>query len=52
MDINSKNIENFKVGQEVLFSGKIYTARDQAHKKLAFNITIGKKLPIILKGKA
>ncbi|MDD5583843.1 MAG: FumA C-terminus/TtdB family hydratase beta subunit [Candidatus Omnitrophica bacterium] len=36
--------------QEVLFSGVLYTARDQAHKKLVVLIENGKKLPVDLKG--
>ena len=38
-----------KVGQEVLYSGVIYTARDQAHKKLTQVIRKRKQLPIDLK---
>ncbi len=33
-----------------MFSGLIYTARDQAHKRLAEAIKKGKKLPVDLKG--
>ena len=32
--ITEKDIEQLKVGQKVLISGKIYTARDQAHIRL------------------
>ena len=39
-----------KIGQEVLYSGTIYTARDQAHKRLNEAIQRKKKLPIDLKG--
>src|SRR3989338_898311 len=38
-------------GDEIVYSGKLYTARDQAHKRLAEAITKGKKLPLDLKGK-
>jgi fumarate hydratase subunit beta len=38
------------VGQEVLYSGILYTARDQAHKRLVEAIKKGKKLPVDLKG--
>ena len=38
-----------KAGQELLFSGTIYTARDQAHKRLVEAIAQGKKTPIDLK---
>lgn len=37
--------------QEVLFSGVLYTARDQAHKKLVALIESGRRLPFDLKGK-
>jgi len=38
-----------KCGQEVLLSGTIYTARDEAHKKLAAFIKRKKSLPFNLK---
>jgi len=40
------NILALKAGDEVLLSGVIYTARDQAHKKLAELINKKKKLPL------
>lgn len=43
-------MQNLKVGDRLLFSGIIYIARDQAHKRLAKAIKNGKKLPIDLKG--
>jgi len=39
-----------KVGDKIFFSGTIYTARDQAHKRLAEAIKKGQRLPIDLKG--
>ena len=39
-----------KVGDKIFFSGTIYTARDQAHKRLAQAIKKGKKLPLNLRG--
>ena len=39
-----------KAGDEVLLSGIIYTARDQAHKRMTEEIKKGKKLPFDLKG--
>ena len=39
-----------KVGDKIFFSGTIYTARDQAHKRLAEAIKKGRRLPIDLKG--
>src|SRR3989338_8384858 len=44
-------MRNLKNGDEILFSGKIYTARDQAHQRLAEAIRKGRKLPLDLKGK-
>lgn len=43
-------VKNLKKGEKISFSGTIYTARDQAHKKLAEAIKAGKRLPINLKG--
>jgi len=43
-------MRKLKVGQEILFSGVIYTARDQAHRRLLELIKKGKKLPLDLKG--
>ena len=45
-----KNINNLKTGERILLSGIIYTARDQAHKRLVEVIKKGKKAPIDLKG--
>lgn len=42
-------IKSLKAGQELFLSGTIYTARDQAHKRLAEAIKAGKALPIELK---
>ncbi|MBD3263534.1 MAG: TRZ/ATZ family protein, partial [Candidatus Omnitrophica bacterium] len=38
-----------KAGEEVLVSGVIYTARDQAHRRLVSLIRKGKELPFNLK---
>jgi fumarate hydratase subunit beta len=38
-----------KAGDEVLLTGEIYTARDQAHKRLLELLKKGKKLPFVLK---
>lgn len=48
--LNIKRIEGLKVGEWVFLSGVIYTARDQAHKKLTKLIKAGKKLPFNLEG--
>lgn len=44
-------IKNLKAGDKIFFSGTIYTARDQAHKRLVEAIKKRKRLPIDLKGK-
>ncbi|MBU0686272.1 MAG: FumA C-terminus/TtdB family hydratase beta subunit [Candidatus Margulisbacteria bacterium] len=45
-----KELAQLKVGDKVLLTGTIITARDQAHKKLVETIKKGKKLPVNLKG--
>ncbi len=39
---------NLKIGDEVLISGIVYTARDAAHKRLIDDINLGKPLPFSL----
>ncbi|MGB9553927.1 MAG: Fe-S-containing hydro-lyase [bacterium] len=41
-----------KIGDKVLLSGKIYTARDAAHKRLFQLLQEGKELPIEIEGQA
>ncbi len=41
---------DLKIGQQINFSGVVYTARDQAHKRLVEAIKNNQKLPIDLKG--
>jgi len=41
-------MQKLRAGEEVLFSGYIYTARDQAHKRLVSLLEKGKKLPVDL----
>lgn len=43
-------MKTLKVGDTILLSGVIYTARDQAHRRLVEAIKRGRKLPIDLKG--
>jgi len=43
-------IKELKAGDEVLLSGTIYTARDQAHKRLTELLSQKKKLPFDLRG--
>lgn len=45
-----KEVSILKVGDKVLLSGAIYTARDQAHKRLVEAIRKGRKLPFDLRG--
>ena len=47
--LTKSEIERLKVGEEILLSGIIYTARDQAHKRLVEAINKNKKTPIDLK---
>ena len=47
LDLNK--IKSLKAGQELLLSGIIYTARDQAHKRLTATIKVGRRLPFELK---
>ncbi len=42
--------ENFRIGQQVLINGKIYTGRDAAHKRLVDLLDNGKPLPFDLRG--
>jgi fumarate hydratase subunit beta len=50
VSLTGKDAGLLKAGDEVLLSGIIYTARDQAHKRLAEAIKKGAKLPFDLKG--
>ncbi len=42
--------ENLKAGEELLFTGTLYTARDQAHKRLVAAIKKGRRPPMPMKG--
>ena len=44
-----KKIDAFRMGQEIFFSGTLYVARDQAHKRLVEAIKKRKSLPFELK---
>lgn len=48
--ISAQGLTGLKAGEEVFFSGTIYTARDQAHKRLVEAMQSKKGLPINLKG--
>jgi fumarate hydratase subunit beta len=48
--LSDEDIMRLKIGDSVLITGKIYTARDAAHKRLFELAQKGEKLPIDLKG--
>jgi len=48
--LNDNIIDKLKVGDEVLISGKIYTARDMAHSRLVNLLEKNENLPLELKG--
>lgn len=50
--VKTEDLLNLSVGEEVLLSGIMYTARDAAHKKLVELIDNDKPLPFDIKGAA
>ena len=48
--LTDDSVKRLTAGEEVLLTGVIYTARDQAHKRLCELIAGGRKLPFDLKG--
>lgn len=48
--LDAKTIAGLRAGEEVLLAGVIYTARDQAHLRLAAMLKARKALPVSLKG--
>jgi fumarate hydratase subunit beta len=44
------DIERLRVGDEILLSGTVYTARDAAHERLARLLKEGKPFPVDLRG--
>lgn len=48
--LSAQELSRLKAGDEVLLSGTIFTARDQAHKRLAEALNEGKRLPFNLPG--
>ena len=50
--IDSSDLEKLTAGDTVLLSGFVYTARDQAHKRLFEAYQRGEPLPFDLKGSA
>jgi fumarate hydratase subunit beta len=51
LPLQKKDIAQLKPGEEATLTGIIYTARDQAHKRLVEGIKKKHKLPIDLRGK-
>jgi len=49
--VKGNPFSKLRAGEELLFSGVIYTARDQAHKRLAECLNKGRRLPVDLKGR-
>lgn len=52
MPLTDADIEKLRAGDKVLLSGKIYSARDSAHKKLMEALDRGEELPFDIKGAA
>jgi fumarate hydratase subunit beta len=49
--LDDKTVDSLKAGDEILLSGTVLTARDQAHLRLCKLIEEGKERPVDLKGK-
>lgn len=47
--LNDNAIKNLKAGNSVLITGKIFTARDEAHKRMIETLNKGMTLPIDIK---
>jgi len=48
--LTDADVEQLEMGDRVLVSGVVYTARDAAHKRLVDLLAAGKPLPVDLKG--
>jgi fumarate hydratase subunit beta len=48
--LQDEDVQRLRVGDRVLLSGTIYTARDEAHKKLMQVLDAGQELPFALQG--
>ena len=48
--LSDEDVQNLKIGDSILITGKIYTARDAAHKRLIDLIEKNESLPLDLKG--
>ncbi len=52
MPCSRARLRGLRSGQEIVLTGTVYTARDQAHARLATAISGGKKTPFVLRGAA
>lgn len=50
LPLDKSGLKNLKQGELVYISGTVYTARDQAHKRIAAAINAGERLPFELDG--
>jgi len=50
LPLDYNQVKKLKAGDEVLLSGELYTARDQAHKRLVDLLKKGRPLPVDLRG--
>ncbi|MFW6378261.1 MAG: fumarate hydratase C-terminal domain-containing protein, partial [Bacillota bacterium] len=50
LPLNEKTIKELQAGEEVRLTGTIYTARDQAHKRLVEALDAGDELPFEING--
>ena len=48
--LSDQDVLDLEIGDKVLVTGVIYTARDAAHKRLIDLLTAGKPLPMEIKG--
>ena len=48
--LKTEELEKLEIGDKVFITGKIYSARDAAHKKLIELLQAGKELPFDIKG--
>jgi fumarate hydratase subunit beta len=48
--LSAEDVEKLNIGDKVLLSGVLFTARDAAHKRIFELIQVGKELPLELKG--
>ncbi|MFC1888363.1 Fe-S-containing hydro-lyase [Thermodesulfobacteriota bacterium] len=48
--IDSKDLEDLRIGDKVLITGVLYTARDAAHERLVAALDAGEQLPFDIEG--